>query len=246
MEWHEAITILSSHIVRISTPTSGGTGWMVSRGKNHPLCAIATAAHVVEHAHFWEQPIRLFHPASGRSLLLRPPERAMNLDPNLDTAGVIFDPGDLPFPPDPLKMVEKTMFLKPGVEIGWLGFPAIAKAGLSFFSGRISTYLLDDSTYFVDGVAINGVSGGPAFTRSNPPELVGVVSAYIPNRATGDALPGVAVVRDVTHLSDVAERFRTFDEAKAQESPPAETPPQSQEGEPTPSIPPAGGSPTRR
>jgi hypothetical protein len=58
------------------------------------------------------------------------------------------------------------------------------------------------------------------------PELIGVVSAYIANRATGETLPGVAVVQDVTQFHDVAERFRTVDEAKSTESPPSESIPQ--------------------
>jgi len=97
---------------------------------------------------------------------------------------------------------------------------------LCFFSGRVSSYLMEDSLYFVDGVAINGVSGGPAFTLgAKSAQLMGVVSAYIPNLATGNVLPGVAVVQDVAQFHDLAERFRSFDDAKAKESPPGATPP---------------------
>lgn len=141
MEWHEAINQLEPYIVRISTPDGFGTGFILSRIKTSPLCALVTAAHVVDHAHYWEEPIRLYHPQSGKTLLLRSSDRAINLNPTSDTASLIFEHGDLPFPPDALPLIDKGMYLKPGVEIGWIGFPAIPRAELCFFSGRISAYL---------------------------------------------------------------------------------------------------------
>lgn len=229
MEWHEAVSVLRPHIVKISTPDCSGTGWLVSRSKRTELCAVATAAHVIDHAHYWEQPIRLYHPASNKTVLIHKSERAINLNQDMHTAGMLFPIGELSLPDEPLEMLANSKFIKVGVEIGWLGFPAIPRAGLSFFSGRVSSYNMDDSTYFVDGVAINGVSGGPAFQRKadGPPVLIGVVSAYIPNRATGAVLPGVAVVQDVSYLHELAAQFRSIDEAKESETPP--TPPPSYE-----------------
>lgn len=159
-------------------------------------------------------------------MLLRPSERAVHIEPALDSAAVVFSLGDLPLPDATLPLVPKDKFIKPGVEIGWLGFPAIPRADLCFFSGRVSAYLEADAAYLVVGVAINGVSGGPAFRlAADFHSVMGTVSAYIPNRATVDVLPGVAVVRDATQFHDVTERFRSFDEAKNQESPPTEPPP---------------------
>ncbi len=66
-------------------------------------------------------------------------------------------------PAEPLPLVPKDKFLKVGNKIGWLGFPAIQGANLCFFSGDISAWLQSQMAYLVDGVAINGVSGGPAF-----------------------------------------------------------------------------------
>ena len=60
--------------------------------------------------------------------------------------------------------------------------------------------------------------------------LVGVVSAYIPNRATGEPLPGLAVVRGVNKYHELTEEFKTLDEAKAQETPPIQPPQQSNDG----------------
>ena len=223
VEWHEAIDFLSPYLVRISTPHGSGTGWLVSRSSTSDLCAIATAAHVIDHAHFWEEPIRIWHPATDQSVVLRASERSVLMNQTLDSAGVIFPLGALQLPTNALELVEKDKFTKPGVEIGWLGFPAIPRANLCFFSGRISAFVEDDRAYLVDGVAINGVSGGPAFyLRQDTVRLLGTVSAYIPNRATGESLPGVAVVRDAMHFHDIAGRFKSFDDAKSNETPPSE------------------------
>lgn len=231
-DWHQAVRQVTPYVVRIATPLGSGTGWVVSRSKTRPLCVVATAAHVIDHAHYWEEPIRILHYDSGKSTVLRPPDRAVTLHLDSDTAAVTFQTGELTLPNAALPMIAKDKYLSPGVEIGWLGFPAIPRASLSFFSGRISAWVDQDFGYLVDGVAINGVSGGPAFSLvPNSARLIGVVSAYIPNRATGEVLPGVAVVRDVMQFHDLAEQFRSLDEAKAEESPPGEQPASPAPGE---------------
>ena len=229
IEWHDAVEIIKPHVFTISTPNSAGTGWLVSLSNTTSICAVATAAHVVDYAHYWELPIRLFHAQSGKTFILRAQDRAINLQYNLDTAAIVFDRDDLNFPEGTLPLMEQGYYIKPGVEIGWLGYPAIYNAGLCFFSGRISYWIEDSKRYLVDGVAINGVSGGPAFRLLvDKPELIGVLSAYIANRATGETLPGVAVVRDVTQFHDLAQRFKSMDEAKKKESPPGEPPAQKE------------------
>jgi hypothetical protein len=223
-EWHEVIDFVSPHVVKIWTPQGSGTGFLVSISHNLTLCAIATAAHVISHAHYWEEPIRIEHQVSGQTLLLRQLDRAIHIEGHRDTAAIIFEHGNMVFPADALKLAEKNMYYKAGVEIGWLGYPAIPKANLCFFSGRISSWLSEEEAYLVDGVTINGVSGGPAFTVWGG-ELAGVVSAYIPNKNTGEVLPGLAVIRGVGQFHDIAKSFQTIDEAKAKETPPSESPP---------------------
>lgn len=224
MEWHEGISAIRPHVVHISTPRGTGTGWLVSASEPTGLCAIATAAHVVDYAHYWEMPIRIFHPHSRTSVLVRPDERAINLDSGLDSAAIVINRGDLALPSKTLPLVEKGYFIKPGVEVGWLGFPALHQADVCFFSGRISVYSEEGNRYLVDGVAINGVSGGPAFRlAAESPEMIGIVSAYMANRATGESLPGLAVLQDVSKFYDITERFRSLDEAKEKETPPEET-----------------------
>jgi hypothetical protein len=126
------------------------------------------------------------------------------------------------------------MFLKVGNEIGWLGFPAIHTANLCFFSGKISAWINVQSAYLVDGVAINGVSGGPAFhltgADDNPVVVMGVVSAYIANRATGEVLPGLSVVRDVAQFHELTPTFASLDQALEAEPLPEPPPPQPDTG----------------
>jgi hypothetical protein len=221
MNWSEAVNFIKPHVVRISTPRGSGTGFLLSRGKVQPFCVIATAAHVVDQAHNWFEPIRLDHTASGHFAMLLPNQRAVFLDPQRDTAAVLFRSDLLPLPETLLELVPKDVFLNVGYDLGWLGFPSVSPTNLCFFAGRVSAFLDADGAYLVDGVTIHGVSGGPAFEAGDKtPTIIGVVSAYIPNVATGQALPGVGVVRDVTQFHELAGTFASLDQAQAQQSRP--------------------------
>lgn len=236
-EWHEAINTLHPSIVRISSPDVSGTGVFIARSNSKPLCVIATAAHVIKHAHNWELPIRIFQPSTGKSEMLKHESRAINIDVDSDEAVITFEPKELKFPQDPPPLLEKGYSIKPGVEIGWLGFPSVSPSQLCFFSGRISAFLKKEAWYLVDGVSINGVSGGPVFRRisNGGVELLGIITGYIPNRATGETLPGLAVVVDVTKFHNMASEFHSLHDAKAQETPPAgDAPPPVRKVDPTP------------
>ena len=60
-------------------------------------------------------------------------------------------------------------------------------------------------------MAISGVSGGPAFhfdERGNP-VLMGVVSAYLPNKVIpGAPLPGLSLVQHIGKLEKVVNDLR--------------------------------------
>ena len=72
----------------------------------------------------------------------------------------------------------------------------------------------------IDGVAINGVSGGPVLhaTEADGIQIVGTVTEYHPNRATGEALPGLLIAQDVSHFHEVASRIQSIDEARKEEA----------------------------
>lgn len=226
--WYKAADIIRPHVVRISTPRGAGTGFLLVHGKRKSLSAIATAAHVIDQAHYWEEPIRIQHAESGKSALIHTDNRALFLHED-DTAAIVVLKDLLPLPDTSLPLIAKGFNLKLGIEIAWVGFPAITGADLCFFGGRVSAWLKSQSAYLVDGVAISGVSGGPAFYIPEKTEnqiiIMGVVSAYAPNRVTGEALPGLSVVRGVSELYGVIEKLDTFGQAKEQETPPASVSP---------------------
>jgi len=189
---------------------------------------------VIEAAQRWEEPIRIVHAESGKSVFVRFNDRAIFLDLLHDTAAILIDKKDLPLPAEPLMLAPAQKFYRVGNDLGWLGFPAVSAATLCFFGGRVSAWLREEEAYLVDGVAINGVSGGPAF---HPPGIImGVVSAYIPNRATGEVLPGLSVIRSVTQFHKLAPMFKSLEEAKAKETPPVlppgESKPEAQPAQP--------------
>jgi hypothetical protein len=182
---------------------------------------------VIDSSHYWQQPIRVQHFQSGKTLFLNHSARLIEIDEARDIASIMFVRGDLPFPDRTIPIIEDNYRLKVGTDVSWVGFPAIAPDNLCFFSGNISCWVQKDRFYFVDGVVIPGVSGGPTFAIIyNEVHIIGIVSAYVvPNPSTGAQLPGLCVVRDVFPLYETVKMLRSFEEAKEQEKLPAGRPP---------------------
>lgn len=113
-------------------------------------------------------------------------------------------------PLEPLPIIEVKKRLKEAVEIGWCGYPGIVKPPtLCFFHGRVSAWLPEHEAYVVDGIAINGVSGAPAFTvtEDDKPKIVGMVTAYIPNVTLEGPLPGLSWVFSINHYLRLFEKL---------------------------------------
>ena len=220
-EWAVALRHIKPYVFKITTPSGSGTGFQISYSAKKSLCGIATALHVVDHSHEWEEPIKITHHESGKSVTLRHDARAVFTYPDKDLAFILFSKGDIPAQTSLLSLMAEKKNLRQGVQMAWCGFPAVASSHLCFFTGHVSAYLSDSKSYLADGVAINGVSGGPAFAlrKADKPYLIGVVSAYIPNRATGEALPGVCVIRSVTPYQPMLKAISSLDEAKKGEEP---------------------------
>jgi hypothetical protein len=220
LSWHEAVELIEPYVVKISTPIGSGSGFLFAQSSKSEICAVATAAHVVNHSHLWQQPIRILHYSTGKIAFLKEEDRAIILDNRLDTAAIVFQTGILPFPTKLLPLAPEGKYLKRGVNLGWVGYPAVSPDDLCFFNGCVSVYLEQEEAYLVDGVAINGVSGGPAFELSATGgiTLAGVISAYIPNRATSETLPGLSMASDVAQLQGIVSALVSFDEAKQKES----------------------------
>jgi hypothetical protein len=200
MTWSATYRNVLPYVVAIETPEGSGTGFMFAYNAKKSIVAFATAAHVVEHAHEWKLPIKLRHHVTQKEVFVPEPEWIILLDRRRDSASVLIANGHLKLPPDQPPMIDSTKYKPIGIEVGWVGYPSIAHPNLCFFSGRISAFLQKDDSYLIDGVAINGVSGGPVFVQSKDdvPQVIGTVSAYMPNRIRGDALPGLLRAQDVT------------------------------------------------
>jgi hypothetical protein len=207
LSWQSAVDRIRPYVLRISTPEHSGTGFLFTYAAGGGICGIATAAHALQRAQQWDEPIRVEQLATGTSRMLHAGERTIVVDPDTDTAAVVFLRDDLDLPSELLHSTPESTTYRVGVEIGWIGYPSVAHDQLCFFSGRISAWREASKSYLVDGVAINGVSGGPAFRVDDRGEviLLGVVSAYLPNRAAGTALPGLAVVQHVGQLEKWVE-----------------------------------------
>lgn len=233
--WIKALESVKPYVFKVRTPTGSGTCFQISFREPTGFCGVATALHVVEHAHEWEDPIKLIRYVSGATVTLREEKRVIITYPDVDLAFILFDAGEMPIEKSSLPMIEETKRKKQGVEMGWCGFPAVAPNDLCFFTGRNSSWLDSEGSYLVDGVAINGISGGPAFTiYGEGAEICGVVSAYIPNRATGESLPGVCVIRDVAPYQQALQALKSLEEAREKEALVAAMPAQGENATPVP------------
>lgn len=217
MNWNQIIEKVKPYIVKIETPTGSGTGFLCLYNDDKKWCGIATALHVVSEADEWQQPMKIIPNGSSNHIFLKESQRVIFPDYNTDSAIVLFEkPLETPFPDStiPLQPVEKPLDL--GFEVGWLGFPYIEPYTLCFFSGCISARREERKAYLIDGVSINGVSGGPVFysTDTGEVEIVGIVSAYKANRATGSSLPGLLIAQDVSHFHGVIQHIKSIDEAR--------------------------------
>jgi hypothetical protein len=244
MNWNAIVDKVAPYIVKIETPRGHGTGFLCFYNHDKSFIGIATAHHVVKYADEWQQPIRLKHDPTNTTVFLKEGDRTIWADSNCDSAVILTPSSELKLPENTIPLLPTSVPLPIGTEIGWLGFPAMASDTLCFFSGTISARQEWRHAYLIDGVAINGVSGGPVMysTETDGVQIIGIVSAYVSNRATGDALPGLAVARDVSHFHDTISFIKSLDEAreKKQEAagPPPVEPPDSSQPAPEPELPP--------
>jgi hypothetical protein len=215
MNWEQVVQKVTPYIFKIETPAGHGTGFLCLYNDTKTFCGIATALHVVEYANTWKQPIRLTHYGSSEQLFLKDPEHIILTDWKTDSAVILFQKPAFELPRELIELIPLDTPLSIGNEVSWLGFPAIEPHTLCFFSGNISAWQDFRKAYLIDGVAINGVSGGPVtyLHSTDGVKVVGIVSAYRANRAAGDTLPGLLYAQDVSHFHGVIHRIRSLDDA---------------------------------
>jgi hypothetical protein len=249
MNWAQVVERVTPYIMRIETPAGYGTGFLCLYNEDKSWCGIATAMHVVDYADDWQQPIRIRQTQTGKLAPLMPTDRIIFKDWKTDSAVMIFEKHDLSLPETLIPLYPIGNPISIGAEVCWLGFPQIQSYTLCFFSGNISAWQEFRKAYLIDGVAINGVSGGPVVycTDADAIQVVGIISAYSANRASGEALPGLSIAQDVSHFHDVIGQIRSVEEAqhkkqefeKSRQSSGGENPP-SLSPSPSPSASPEG------
>jgi hypothetical protein len=215
MSWQDLVNAVRPSVVKIETPNGFGTGFLTFYTENG-ACGIATAAHVISHADSWQQPLKIWAERSG-PILLGGSDRVIFIDHNTDSAVILFLPGDLQLPQFPVALLPPDQPCSIGTSIGWLGFPVLEPWTHCFFSGTVSAHRPSSRSYLIDGVAINGVSGGPVFcgTHTGDLRIIGMVSAYQANRTTGETLPGLLRAQDVSHFFGVLRHVRDIEDAAA-------------------------------
>jgi hypothetical protein len=222
MNWNAIVERVTPSIVKIETPSGHGSGFLCFYNEAHDLCGIATAHHVIDHADRWLEPIRISQYQTQTSAFVQERDRVLWNDVRKDSAIILTNIGELRLPQNAIPLLPADNRLPIGVEVGWLGYPAIAAHTLCFFSGNVSAWQDWRNAYLIDGVAINGVSGGPvvysADASADAVQIVGSVSAYTANRATGEVLPGLSIAQDVSHFQAMASHLRSLEEANRQKA----------------------------
>jgi len=215
MNWDQVVQKVTPYVVKIETPSGSGTGFLCAYNDDCSWCGIATALHVVSAADEWQQPIKIHNYNFSQTTFLPVDQRVIFTDYKSDSAVIFIKSGQLELPNDLISLRPIDTRLNIGAEVGWLGYPAIEAYTMCFFSGNVSARRDDLRAYLIDGVAINGVSGGPVIfnTATDGVQFVGVMTAYRANRAYGDALPGLSIAQDVSHFHDVIQQVRSVDDA---------------------------------
>ncbi len=216
IKWHSAYKILENYTFKITNPENGytGTGFLVTPKKGNRLLCVATAAHVIEAAQEDRIEVRILHAKSEFEFSLSHEDRIVSIDNERDCAFLIFErPEDLSVPKKPLPLISEKRHLNIGVQVAWMGFPIVAPGYLCFFSGHISCWVKGKKAYYVDGLGIEGVSGGPTFSISKGKiKIIGIASAYRPeDRDTGERLSGLLKVSDIRPIYGVAREFKRYE-----------------------------------
>lgn len=226
--WHQAVKHMMNNVVKVSTLGNGyGSGVIVPPPKNAPgNCCILTAYHVIEKAETTGATIEVELAQSKEKIVLPSLVRTIFFAKGRDQALVLFNGPKQFGSVEGYKFLSKDLHYIPGVEFGWLGYPAleIAMNTPCFLHGRVSAYLDEAEAYLVDGFSIHGVSGGPVFCCEEDGSVVlaGIVTNYFPNQISMpnsgiQSWPGLAMFRTINPLMKL---YAQENKAKPQQLPP--------------------------
>lgn len=210
LEWSAAVKRVIGNLVRIETHGDGyGSGFIIPPPANTMgNCCVLTAFHVIKQAYITGATITI-RKSNGDYLELPSLMRNVFCMKERDQAIISFS---APSGFDTLGTIDflsRNFHCNPGVELGWLGFPRLEKARdiPCFLSGRISAFIPNEEAYFIDGVSIHGLSGGPAFYCDDNAKVVlaGIVTNYFPNEVNNQPWPGLAMFRTINPLMELYE-----------------------------------------
>ena len=220
-QWSDHIRKVAQQIVKIETDFGSGTGF-VHFVRKQGACCIATAMHVLEGALKDHSPICVYL-NSGRFIFGENASTVVIAQADgIDSASLCFISKEVPKPVVPtISPKERTQIII-GMEVGWLGYPGLEGVAdrLCFFSGRISAIDESNHRYLLDGTAIPGVSGGPAFCEIREGlRIIGKVVHYIPVSAKSDSgkeifIPGLAGIVDVAGQNAIEDALSKLPEQK--------------------------------
>lgn len=169
MPWFEVVERFGNYTFRIYTDSAMGTGFLVMVGSamGH-IAALATAWHVVKKAETGTS-LRICNRNDNEvARSLGGNMAVMEVENGLDSALVVIKTKAEIFPQD-------LLLPQLPADVGWMSYPGTVEPELCFFHSHIAGTLKKPPIYFVDGVATNGVSGGPVFDDQR--HLTGLVSA---------------------------------------------------------------------
>ncbi len=205
LPWEEISKRAEKVVFLVEMGNTTGTCFAVSisPGKNKKkIYTFATAWHVIEKLTRSNKPMKLYTSdkskayeiMSDRYEIFR--EGTKDLDTGIievETEMALVKERDL------MPMVDAGEWLPRGSEIAAVGFPGLANEDYCFFRGVVSGYKRRPPSYLVDGVVLNGVSGGPAIDHRG--RIMGLVSAYTPNRVDRyTTLPGLTTLIPISSI----------------------------------------------
>lgn len=194
-------------LIEIGTTTGTCFAVLISPTKNKrkKVYTFATAWHVIEKLARTNKPIKLVTADKNKAYEIMPDSYTIFREgPKEFDTGIIEVTSErvLVSENDLLPMLDFEERLPRGAEIGAVGFPGLADEEFCFFRGVISGYSKRPQAYLVDGVVLNGVSGGPAVDQKA--RIIGLVSSYLPNRIDRHTtLPGLTTLIPISSIESL-------------------------------------------
>jgi hypothetical protein len=213
MGWTDVVDRASNSIFRVYAGSSAGTGFVIGLGSDRQTgdnyAMLATAWHVLKDLSGTPDDITIVSANKQEVFSSSATEIGFYRlgDARYDMGLILVKTDDLLIKQfELLPLYPYDSILARGSKICWLGFPGIVEPELCFFHGYISGYVNDPLGYLVDGVAINGVSGGPALDERA--HVIGLVSAYLPNRVDRvTTLPGMMLLMPIAAIRYWMEEY---------------------------------------